>query len=67
MENVGKKDHYIREMREYCCQKILKSKNVSRGSCKRKASRSTGPVAAGIASQGVIGASATMILIVLTA
>ena len=50
------KEQYVREMWDFLPRKN-KSKKVSRGGRRRKASRDTGSVAAGIASQRVLGAS----------
>ena len=47
---------YERCGKDYC-REWLSSEEASRGRRERKASRSTGPVASGIASQGVFGAS----------
>ena len=48
------KEQYVREMREHFCQENSKSKKVSTGCQRRKASRNTRSVAAGITSQRVL-------------
>ena len=54
MENDGKRTVHTGNVAIFLARKI-KSNNVSR--VKRKASRNTGPVAAGIARERVLGAN----------
>ena len=51
------KDLYVREMREYFCQERDRVKRFREQVEEEKASRNTGSVASGIASQRVLGAS----------
>ena len=53
LEMMGQEQH-VREMWEYFCTRV---KRVSRGGRRRKASRNTGSVAAGLANQRVLGTS----------
>ena len=51
------KEQYMREMWDYFCQERPRAKKNREEAEKRKASRNTGPVAPGIATQRVLGAS----------
>ena len=55
--NVMGKEQYIREMWEHFCKERARVQRFRQETEEEKASRNTGPAAAGIASQRVLGAS----------